>query len=390
MFDFGAVGHAILFFMATAGQVVVGSYMAGYAAHCFLVIVEDTAAGIDEIVWPDIPIVDWLGKVFYLVWLVAFWTVPAWLLAGVIVPAVADRSGLPFSFFVILAIWLFFPISLFSSLSANSRWVVFHPEVLRRIGHHLPAMLLVYLITGVFVVGWAFLAHYTMTRRFLLLPLVALTGPAVLFIDARLLGRVSWLLNHRTPGKRRTSGAKKKTPQAVTKAIAAHDPWAVPPEREAGKKPPQEKKPEPVAQKIDPIYPWDVPEEQSEFVDVEDADDADFLPVEGYGLKEDEPPPTSRIEEYEPIGLQPMADDPPATDKKKEDVLAPLLEVSPFEAALAARHQEPEPPAHPLWSGVYQFPLYPRSVGPLMWLVFGSLIVGLLLKIQIDNWLLGS
>jgi hypothetical protein len=390
MLDFGAVGNALLFFFATAGQVIVGLFVTSYAAHCFLVIVEETAAGIDEVEWPDLPLVDWLGKVFYLAWLVSFWTVPAWLLVGVIGPAAADRSGIPIGYFVVLAVWLFFPISLFSSLSANSRWVVFRAEVLRRLGHHLPAVLVMYVMTGVLVVGWALLAYYTFTRYFYLLPVVILAGPAVLFIDARLLGRVSWLLNYRTAARRRKRPVKKKAPAPPTKAVAVEDPWAAPLPAKAGKKPPEPKKNEPPDQVINPLYPWDVPQEEADFVDVEEADDADFLPVKGYGLKDDEPPPpprkSSRVEEYEPIDLQPAPDEPPP-EVKKEDPLAPLTEISRFEAELAARRKEPDPPAHPLWSGVYQFPWYAQSAWPWLRLALGTLLMGLIFKLQMMTWL---
>ena len=43
--------------------------------------------------------------------------------------------GLTLGHVLLGTIWLLFPISLFSSLSANSRWVVFRPEVLRRLAH---------------------------------------------------------------------------------------------------------------------------------------------------------------------------------------------------------------------------------------------------------------
>src|SRR6202035_2888488 len=45
--------------------VIVGTYVAAYAANCFLTVAEGTAAGNDKIHWPDEPFIDWLWKFVY-------------------------------------------------------------------------------------------------------------------------------------------------------------------------------------------------------------------------------------------------------------------------------------------------------------------------------------
>ena len=66
------MGAAVMYMLLLLAQVVVLIYLAAFAAHCFLVVVENTAAGNDRVRWPDEPVYDWLWKPPYLVWLVAF------------------------------------------------------------------------------------------------------------------------------------------------------------------------------------------------------------------------------------------------------------------------------------------------------------------------------
>src|SRR5438128_2593341 len=113
------MGGAVMYMLLLLAQVVVLIYLGAFAAHCFLVVVENTAAGNDRVRWPDEPIYDWLWKPPYLVWLVAFWLVPAYLVLRAVKPAFLRESpGLQFLAVALPALWLLFPVSLMSSLSA--------------------------------------------------------------------------------------------------------------------------------------------------------------------------------------------------------------------------------------------------------------------------------
>jgi hypothetical protein len=383
MFDFVAAGKTILFMVGTAGQLIVALYTLGYAAHCFLVILEDTANGNDEVLWPDVPILDWIGKMFYLAWLAAFWFVPAWFLLDLLAPAVLTRFPEVHPGFILVGtVCLLFPISLFSSLSASSRWVVFRPEALRRWLRHLPSVLIFYCVTAVLLGGWALVCYYTYTQFFFLLPVVALLGPAVMFIDARLLGRLAWLANYRTPDK------DPPAEEPAARAVAAEDPWADP------QQPAKPKKKKKAKKKSSSAYdPWVVPEGEPP----PNKERPVSLPVEGYGLAEEEPPPAPRPapaprprdeEEEEILAMQPLPPEPSKAEDQQplDDARADFAKVSEYEAALAGGSKEPDPPPFPLWSGVYTFPWYARCVGPWLWLVFGSLVMGLLLKLQIATF----
>src|SRR5262245_17338212 len=120
----GAVGKLIFFFFTLCSAIIVGLFTLTYAAHCFLTIVVDTAAGNDEVHWPDEPPTDWYGKPIFLLWLLLF---PFALLGMVLILAASELDG-PLETLALLVglTWLFFPLSLWSSLGASSSWMIVH------------------------------------------------------------------------------------------------------------------------------------------------------------------------------------------------------------------------------------------------------------------------
>src|SRR5947209_19316810 len=70
------MGGAIFFVLTLVATMIVGTYVLAYAAHCFFTVVEQTAAGNDEVVWPNIPYTDWLWEAVYILWLSALWLAP--------------------------------------------------------------------------------------------------------------------------------------------------------------------------------------------------------------------------------------------------------------------------------------------------------------------------
>ncbi len=77
----GAAGPAILFVILLAASAMVGVCVLAFAARCVLVLVNETAAGQDEIVWPSEPYQDWLGHAVQFIELVGIWLAPSALLA---------------------------------------------------------------------------------------------------------------------------------------------------------------------------------------------------------------------------------------------------------------------------------------------------------------------
>jgi hypothetical protein len=382
----GAAGNAILFLFAFIGAVLVGLITLSYAAHSFLVVLECTAWGEDDVRWPDEPIVDWLWKLWYLLWLVAFWLVPLWfLIDGVVLPALG-RHAVGFAPVLVLALWLLFPVSIFSSLSGGSRWVVFRPAVLRRLAHHVAALLAVYVLGGGLVVGASVLFFRALLwNSWLLVPLAAMAGAAVLLIYARLCGRVAWLVIYRTSEK------PAKRPKRKKKKAAGRTPPAEPgPAPEAP----------PPAEAERPLSPpaLDLAEEEDEWApatpyalsssSVPPPPPPRPRPFEepepGYNLSEDTEPPAARplpFDGYTPVGLPPL---PPLEGADR--VESANAAIAGFEQRLAQRHPEIPPPAHPLWSGVYSFPWYYTSFRAWLCLSFGGLVLTTLLRGVLLTW----
>jgi hypothetical protein len=117
-----AVGNAIIFFSILILGIIVGVYLLAYAAHCFLTVLQGTAAGLDEVSWPDEPILDWLRQALHILGLAAVWLV----LPGILWRALR-RDFLPddglLRFLLVLGpvFWLIFPIGLLSSLTGERR-----------------------------------------------------------------------------------------------------------------------------------------------------------------------------------------------------------------------------------------------------------------------------
>lgn len=427
-------GPAILFVIATAAEAIVGLYTAAWAAHCFLVVLEQTSAGRDEVEWPDDLVIEWLWKPFFFAWLIALWVVPVW--GGVsLVAAVLERPLVGLYPAMALVVWLLFPISLLSCLHAQSRLTVLHWMIVRRMLKNGGALLLYYLVTGVLVLGAAALVALALTSpSWGFLPLAALVVSAVLLIDARLLGRIAWLVGHCTPEK--TKPGRKKKARPIIQGVAVADPWEAdagsneaasatgqleqPSTPHAAAEPgdlppslfaPDEPPPRP-RQPSHPTYldeygeidlqplaptphrPRDDEEdwEGREPYRMQDTagkrkprrtpDTAAALPVEGYALQPQEPAPRSPVplDGYDPIGLARL----PHAEKDSE-----ASSVSRFEERLAQRYEPPKPPSWPMWQGIYHFPWYRSSVRAWIYLTILTLTLGTIVRVQIIFWPFG-
>ncbi len=234
-------GPVIFFLLTFVATVIVGLYLVNYGAHCFMVVLDESAAGIDEVKWPDEPIIDWLWKCIFLTWLLFVGLVPVWVIAVLAFPAaVAGPLGIiPLTLGVL---WLLFPICLLSALSAKKMFVVLHPEVLRRLARRPHSLALFYLLTGILIAGSGWLSYLGATRNPAIWLLAAPLGSAVLLIYARLLGRLAYLLAFRTPigdkrkprrgrvpgGTAELRGGAEPRGTAEPRADSVQAPWAIP------------------------------------------------------------------------------------------------------------------------------------------------------------------
>jgi hypothetical protein len=348
----GQAGNAILFVLSLVALTIVASYTFAYAAHSYLVVAQATAAGLDRVDWGDDPILDWLYQALYVGGVVLIWLMPAGLLwRGLRNDFLPDDPGLRFLLLAVPGLWLLFPIGLLSSLASSSRWVPVSPRVLGRLLRIIPSQLLFYIITaGLFAAASALVYVGLFTPGWYVLLLAAVAGSAVLLVHARLLGRIAWLMGQlptKPRAEKKASGPRKKQPKTAhartgrrPKGTAAHDPWAAPEEE-----PPEEAPP----------------------------------PVRGYSVVEVEDKPPPRPTYVEPVPdpytltesapePQPLPQEPPILEREKANI----------EREIKLRERKPPnpPPALPLFSGVFNFPLYESSLKAWLWLTLGGLATG--------------
>jgi hypothetical protein len=349
-------GNAILFVCTLVAATVVAIFTFAYAAHCYLVVAQTTAAGLDRVDWPDEPVYDWLYEALYVGGLVMLWLAPAGILSRALRRDLLPHDGaLRFLLLGWPGLWLLFPIGLLSSLAASSRWVPLSPRVLSRLLRVLPSTLLFYLSTAVLFGAAAFCAYAgVFTAAWHVLPVAAVGGSAVLLIHARLLGRLAWVmgqLDEKPAAKKKgkAAGAAKK-PRRPPRALASRDPWAQPEEE-----PPEE------------------------------APAAGGYQVVEVGAEEARPPRPSYLDpEPDPYALA----DAGAEAEKPAPAVPLELEKAHVEREIKLRERVPPnpPPAVPMVSGVYSFPLYPSSHQAWFTLSLAALGTGGLLRAMVLFW----
>lgn len=385
----GTLGSTIIFVMALVSSIMVAICLVSYAAHCFLVIVDSTAAGMDEIPWPDEPFLDWLWKPPFLLGLISIWAIVSGGILFLLAPALTETwPGLIAVLFV--AIWIFFPVSLYSSLSGHSVLYVLYWPLLRRLGRRIPELVLLYLLTAPLLAGGLWLFRQALTGGIWWLFLADVLLPAMLLVYARLLGRLGWLLASRTPLKskaRRAESAFKKM------NIEVVDPWSFPEEEApleipadcegpaiksaAGPSPARADKDD------DGSYSKKIGESYGVMNDEQARQSwnrkrADIPREEGYtlapALPSEQEHSLGPIEEMPSQGYAPA---PLPTERPPERPPEPILR----EEQLRLERESP-PPKFLFWSGVFSFPTYRRCIAPWVALSFWGLLQLIFLRMM--------
>jgi hypothetical protein len=391
--DIGA-GIQVLFFLCLLiAEIVVGLYVLGYASFCFLVTFVNTAAGDDEVQWPDEPMADWILKAWYFLWILAVWAVPAAMILRLFpLPA-------PVFFASIIAfLWLVFPVSFLSSASASSSWIVFRPVMLRVLLRYGGTMLGFYFLTGLMLALCGGLLYAGVLGSFSAVLLLAAPACAIcFFIYGRLLGRVGHRISFYKPGKRER---KEQRPEEADK-VQIFDPWASPAEEvnkdEAAPRPPRSRKKPSFKKKVKTrkgsraYDPWAPAEDAGALAEtpLENSEPEDpYGPAKGsYALAADDGPlPVAPKAELPDPDLESYGVAPPQVPAppKVEPYTSPDAEKREME--LATRRRPPSPPEHLLTSGVFQFPFYAHCLGPLATLAVGFLAMAFLLRLLIDMY----
>jgi hypothetical protein len=386
----GNFAGSLIFICGMLGWVLLASSLALYAAHCFVVVVTDTAAGLDEVRWPAETMVDWIGQALRFVVTLATVLIPI----GFAFRALGDSIYPPdplLGFVVLTGLWLWvaFPIALLSAMTFGSPFAVIHPGVLWELLRLTPSMVLFYLLTAplYFVVGLLWYQALVAGEYSLVVP-AAVAGAMGVLIYARLIGRIGWSIGELQPKKRKRPAGMLKP--KLRKQIRVSDPWAAP----------EEEKPRPRPEAA--VAPKAVPKPAPQPA-MNDLDD-EFAPPTPYGLGSDpvcRPPKYKLIEgspfldvelsspvapSRESIQLPPQPAARSVVDGKPIEMLPADAEESPPDQPEVApsqmdmwlsRPDAPPPPAFPMFSGVYSFPFYPTCLRALFVLAFSSLALGL-------------
>lgn len=186
--EFGSAG-AIAAGGAILGVAVIGLISAGYAASCGFSILQETAAGINVIeVWPEEGWKDGIFEFFQVLWLHAVSGFFCYVFAMLVLPLTGYLTP------PLLAVHaLLFPLGLISAMDADSVWLPYSTMALRSLRRLTREWAVFYGLSAAFLCVTCG-AFFVLAVR---LPLAAgiTLGPfiaSVVFIYARLLGRLAW------------------------------------------------------------------------------------------------------------------------------------------------------------------------------------------------------
>lgn len=354
--DAGAMGSAMIFVCLVVLTIFIGFFTFIYAAYFFLVAVQETAAGVDAVRWPNDPLYDKLPRAGYLACLLAIWVAPAGLLLR-LNPDFA-LGGSPFLTVLAAAavlLWALFPIGLLSALSASMPWIVFRWTVLAFFLRRFGATVVFYFVSALLGAGSLGLLLFTFAHGSILLTFIApFVVAAAFLIYARLLGRMAYLFDQLPMRPRRGRPAPEgpeATPKGTRKRKArrVEDPWEVPEEE------PRPTKPKSRAERM---KRYAIAADDAA-APVEDKPQPKRM-VKGYRLANEPPPTQPRTlpeDGYIPVGYETVPPSPESSGDVGQSMLAD------FEQRFRKKPEEENPPpARPLVSGVYAFPWYPENI----------------------------
>jgi hypothetical protein len=350
-----------------------------------------TAAGNDGVSWPGDPLFDWLFKGWYLAWMAVLSVLPAFLIVTI---AKVPPSDPVWGIALAGSACFLFPIFLLSSMSGASRMFLLRGQILGGMGRRFGLVLAFYFLTAVILVGCTAFVWYALVKADLWVVPFAMISLAVgILVYARLLGRLGHAITYDpTPMK-----SAKENRSRDARGKASEDPWGLPaiplPHDENPKPSPVPKKKKKRIKKTSSnvVDPWAIPEPEPIARPRRRAPAADdpLGPAEGgYELKsaERKPVPLTRQEQPDLVN-----DESEAFDMVQADLPAPvkpspapaLAQVSMYEETLAASRYKAVLPSNPLMSGVFSFPFYPTSLGPLLTIALGLVFMGMIARAQI-------
>jgi hypothetical protein len=191
-------------------------------AAFFILIVQDTAAGNEDIDWPSDVWYEYLTKIAYLAWLfgccaavsTVFWSLAALAMEqmGVPIPAII------WWVFTLVSAFMLFPIPLYSTMIGGSPFMLIHPMFLLRLIQRPLAGLALYGYTFVLLLPCVALGLWMIVSlSWWAAPIVGMIWATCILWYARALGRVGYVLAEE---KRKVRRKKKRRKLRVRREIA--------------------------------------------------------------------------------------------------------------------------------------------------------------------------
>lgn len=182
-----------------------------YLSSCFFAVVEETAAGADDITWPEAGgLIDGWARAFHLFWLVACCALPV----AVVWQAGRDAfwSGDIWWLVPLVALVVLFPIVTLSSLASNSRWLIIDRDMLSRFVRRPHLVGAVWLVSVLLLVPCVWLVSQAALRPgFAAGAAAAVACATAVLIYARILGWAGLRLTReisRPKGRSRPAGPR--------------------------------------------------------------------------------------------------------------------------------------------------------------------------------------
>ncbi len=350
--DAAAAGRTLFFCGSLIASTIVWLFGLTYLGHAYGVVSSSSAVGTDKVDWPDDPPTDRARAAVNIVYFLTLSLVPVGFLMKLALFALLP--GEPWWRFAIgatIGVWLIFPLCVISSLTAASQWAPLHLSLVATLMRRPTAVVVFYLLSLAVVGIPAALICLTLTKLPVVIIPAAALGGAGLLIHARLVGRLTWLLNRAVPKEKSKPPAKRK--RRARPGLETSDPWE--------------------------------PKEQTEAPAPRKAGDDD---EEGtYGLASSVAPVDTTPKYKQPFerteGTYDVKEVPPEeleTEKAVREMALP----TPEQVAMHIRQpREPGPkPKLALFVGVFEFPWYPTNVQN--WIIFSGILLAMLAMVYLS------
>lgn len=192
----------------------IGLWTFSFAAACSLRIVEETAAGNNEIRdWMEGGWKEWVWQLFYLLYIAAIPLAVAWPIVKLTGRTYAEAS-------IPLAVveFLFFPIALLSALEQDSVWLPLSPPVLKSLLKVFGGWLVFYFFSACVAavcggVVYLSIQYASFALAFVIGPFFA----AAMIVYFRLVGRLGWLIIERVEDTRDVTADEPSIPDETVR-----------------------------------------------------------------------------------------------------------------------------------------------------------------------------